>query len=60
LSGNDFSGYFDRSFLAGSERLGDDHRMTDAAHNQHTDIISAQHFWTRSAIFKPSGKLSSA
>jgi len=38
--------------------LRDDYRMTDAAHTS-TDIISAQHFWTRSAIFKPSGKLSS-
>ena len=37
LSGNDFSGYFGRSFLAGSERLRDNRRMTDAAHNQHSE-----------------------
>jgi hypothetical protein len=41
LSGNDFSGYFGRSFLAGSERLKHNHRMTDAAHNQHRHHLSA-------------------
>jgi hypothetical protein len=33
----DFSGYFGRFFLAGPERLRDNRRMTDAAHNQHSE-----------------------
>ena len=37
LSDNDFSGYFGRSFWPGSERLRDNRRMTDAAHNQHSE-----------------------
>ena len=37
LSGNDFSGYFWPLFLAGSEQLRDNRRITDAAHNQHSE-----------------------
>ena len=34
---NDLAGYFGRSFLAGSERLRDNRRMTDAANNRHSE-----------------------
>ena len=37
LSDNDFSGYFGRSLWPGSERLRDNRRMMDAAHNQHSE-----------------------